>query len=109
MRKLLPLQNQESVSLSPLRNINQKVIGGITNGRYGFYLRLKMTFCGIIWNQFLIFLPVKLCLQAEVTYLGRLHHENIIKLVGYCAESDSKILVYEYMPGGSLANHLFSK
>ncbi|XP_020086360.1 probable serine/threonine-protein kinase PBL18 isoform X2 [Ananas comosus] len=45
--------------------------------------------------------------QAEVTYLGRLHHENIIKLVGYCAESDSKILVYEYMPGGSLANHLF--
>ncbi|KAF0907594.1 hypothetical protein E2562_018400 [Oryza meyeriana var. granulata] len=45
---------------------------------------------------------------AEVTYLGQLHHENLVKLVGYCSDSDSnKLLVYEYMLRGSLENHLF--
>ncbi|XP_021901056.1 probable serine/threonine-protein kinase PBL3 isoform X2 [Carica papaya] len=44
---------------------------------------------------------------AEVNYLGQLHHENLVKLIGYCAESENKLLVYEYMPKGSLENHLF--
>lgn len=47
---------------------------------------------------------------TEVTYLGDLHHENLVKLVGYCSDSDSnKLLVYEYMPRGSLENHLFPR
>ena len=47
---------------------------------------------------------------TEVTYLGDLHHENLVKLVGYCSDSDSnKLLVYEYMPRGSLENHLFRR
>ncbi|KAK8513406.1 hypothetical protein V6N13_002150 [Hibiscus sabdariffa] len=46
---------------------------------------------------------------AEVSYLGQLHHENLVKLIGYCAESDNKLLVYEFMPKGSLENHLFRK
>ncbi|KQK14560.1 probable serine/threonine-protein kinase PBL18 [Brachypodium distachyon] len=47
---------------------------------------------------------------AEVTYLGQLHHENLVKLVGYCSDSDSnKLLVYEYMLRGSLENHLFRR
>jgi len=45
--------------------------------------------------------------QAEVNYLGQLHHENLVKLIGYCSESDNRLLVYEYMPKGSLENHLF--
>lgn len=44
---------------------------------------------------------------AEVNYLGQLHHENLVKLVGYCFESENRLLVYEYMPKGSLENHLF--
>ncbi|KAG6470607.1 hypothetical protein ZIOFF_071682 [Zingiber officinale] len=44
---------------------------------------------------------------AEVTYLSQLHHENLVKLIGYCSELDSKLLVYEYMQKGSLENHLF--
>lgn len=47
------------------------------------------------------------CLQTEVTYLGQLHHPNLVKLVGYCSEGDNRLLVYEYMPKGSLENHLF--
>ncbi|GLT44729.1 hypothetical protein SLA2020_186110 [Shorea laevis] len=46
---------------------------------------------------------------AEVNYLGQLRHENLVKLIGYCAESDNRLLVYEYMPKGSLENHLFRK
>lgn len=46
---------------------------------------------------------------AEVNYLGQLHHENLVKLIGYCCESDNRLLVYEFMPKGSLENHLFRK
>jgi serine/threonine protein kinase len=47
---------------------------------------------------------------AEVTYLSQLHHANLVKLVGYCADSGSnKLLVYEYMLRGSLENHLFRR
>ncbi|XP_010906943.1 probable serine/threonine-protein kinase PBL3 isoform X1 [Elaeis guineensis] len=46
---------------------------------------------------------------TEVTYLGELRHENLVKLIGYCSESDNKLLVYEYMQRGSLENHLFKR
>jgi interleukin-1 receptor-associated kinase 4 len=46
---------------------------------------------------------------AEVNYLGQLRHENLVKLIGYCIESDKRLLVYEFMPKGSLENHLFRK
>jgi serine/threonine protein kinase len=47
---------------------------------------------------------------AEVTYLGQLHHANLVTLVGYCADSGAnKLLVYEYMMRGSLENHLFRR
>ncbi|KAK8550716.1 hypothetical protein V6N13_119223 [Hibiscus sabdariffa] len=46
---------------------------------------------------------------AEVNYLGQLHHENLVKLIGYCAEAENRLLVYEFMPKGSLENHLFGK
>ncbi|KAL2515893.1 Protein kinase 2B [Forsythia ovata] len=46
---------------------------------------------------------------SEVNYLGRLHHPNLVKLIGYCLEGESRILVYEFMPKGSLENHLFRR
>uniref|UniRef100_A0A251S992 Putative tyrosine-protein kinase, non-receptor Jak1 n=1 Tax=Helianthus annuus TaxID=4232 RepID=A0A251S992_HELAN len=49
------------------------------------------------------------CLQTEVTYLSQLHHPNLVKLIGYCSEGHNRLLVYEYMPKGSLENHLFRK
>lgn len=47
--------------------------------------------------------------HTEVSYLGMLRHENLVRLIGYCSESDNKLLVYEYMAKGSLENHLFRK
>ncbi|XP_042517374.1 calcium/calmodulin-regulated receptor-like kinase 1 [Macadamia integrifolia] len=46
--------------------------------------------------------------QAEVMLLGRLHHRNLVNLVGYCAEKGQHMLVYVYMSNGSLASHLYS-
>uniref|UniRef100_A0A0E0BA99 non-specific serine/threonine protein kinase n=1 Tax=Oryza glumipatula TaxID=40148 RepID=A0A0E0BA99_9ORYZ len=46
---------------------------------------------------------------TEVDYLGQLHHENLVKLIGYCSDGDNRLLVYEYMPKGSLENHLFRR
>lgn len=46
--------------------------------------------------------------QNEVTLLGRLHHRNLVNLLGYCAEKGHRILIYVYMSHGSLAAHLYS-
>ncbi|KAL5972840.1 Calcium/calmodulin-regulated receptor-like kinase 1 [Asimina triloba] len=45
--------------------------------------------------------------QTEVLLLGRLHHRNLVNLVGYCAEKGQHMLVYVYMSNGSLASHLY--
>ena len=36
-------------------------------------------------------------------------HPNLVKLIGFCAENEQRLLVYEYMPLGSLENHLHGK
>ncbi|GJU51766.1 probable serine/threonine-protein kinase PBL3 [Tanacetum coccineum] len=46
---------------------------------------------------------------TEVTYRGQLHHPNLVKLIGYCTEGDKRLLVYEFLPKGSLENHLFGR
>ncbi|XP_047311487.1 probable serine/threonine-protein kinase PIX13 [Impatiens glandulifera] len=47
--------------------------------------------------------------QAEVNFLGRLSHPNLVKLLGYCWEEKELLLVYEFMQRGSLENHLFRR
>ncbi|KAE9615762.1 hypothetical protein Lal_00017319 [Lupinus albus] len=44
---------------------------------------------------------------AEVTIIARMHHLNLVRLWGFCAEKGQRILVYEYIPGGSLDKYLF--
>ncbi|PIA43046.1 hypothetical protein AQUCO_02000474v1 [Aquilegia coerulea] len=46
---------------------------------------------------------------TEVIFLGQLRHPHLVKLIGYCCEDEHRHLVYEYMPRGSLENHLFRK
>uniref|UniRef100_J3MWQ9 Protein kinase domain-containing protein n=1 Tax=Oryza brachyantha TaxID=4533 RepID=J3MWQ9_ORYBR len=43
---------------------------------------------------------------AEVQSLTKVHHRNLVSLVGYCSEKDHLALVYEYMAQGSLNDHL---
>uniref|UniRef100_A0ACD5W529 Uncharacterized protein n=1 Tax=Avena sativa TaxID=4498 RepID=A0ACD5W529_AVESA len=45
---------------------------------------------------------------SEVSTLGRIHHVNVVRLVGFCSEELRRALVYEYMPHGSLDKYIFS-
>ncbi|GFP90214.1 probable leucine-rich repeat receptor-like serine/threonine-protein kinase at5g15730 [Phtheirospermum japonicum] len=47
--------------------------------------------------------------QTEVMLLARLHHRNLVNLVGYCAEKSQYMLIYVYMIRGSLASHLYNE
>ncbi|KAF5479212.1 hypothetical protein F2P56_000056 [Juglans regia] len=46
---------------------------------------------------------------AEIDLLGHLSHPNLVRLIGFCIEDDQRLLVYEFMPRGSLENHLFRR
>ncbi|TYJ20380.1 hypothetical protein E1A91_A09G260600v1 [Gossypium mustelinum] len=44
---------------------------------------------------------------AGVMYLSEIQHRNLVTLLGYCQEGGSQMLVYEYLPNGSMCNHLY--
>ncbi|KAF6166736.1 hypothetical protein GIB67_005612 [Kingdonia uniflora] len=46
---------------------------------------------------------------SEVKIISRVRHRNLVQLLGWCHERGELILVYEYMPNGSLDAHLFGK
>ncbi|RDX97671.1 Rust resistance kinase Lr10, partial [Mucuna pruriens] len=46
---------------------------------------------------------------SEVATIGRIHHMNVVRLIGYCVEGKKRALVYEYMPNSSLDKYIFSK
>ncbi|KAM0864911.1 hypothetical protein ACQ4PT_043625 [Festuca glaucescens] len=46
---------------------------------------------------------------AEVVSIGRVRHRNIVQLLGYCRRKGELLLVYEYMPNGSLDNWLYDQ
>uniref|UniRef100_A0A0D9UZ86 non-specific serine/threonine protein kinase n=1 Tax=Leersia perrieri TaxID=77586 RepID=A0A0D9UZ86_9ORYZ len=43
---------------------------------------------------------------VEVLMLSLLHHPNLVELYGYCVDGDQRLLIYEYMPLGSLEDRL---
>ncbi|TYI85946.1 hypothetical protein E1A91_D04G033000v1 [Gossypium mustelinum] len=47
--------------------------------------------------------------RTEMTAIGRNNHRNLVRLLGFCVEGSRKLLVYEYMSNGSLADFLFNR
>ena len=45
---------------------------------------------------------------SEVATIGRIHHMNVVKLIGFCAKGPKRALIYEFMPNGSLDKYIFS-
>ncbi|XP_058724650.1 rust resistance kinase Lr10-like isoform X2 [Vicia villosa] len=46
---------------------------------------------------------------SEVATIGRIHHLNVVQLIGFCAEGSKRALVYDFMSNGSLDKFIFSK
>ena len=44
----------------------------------------------------------------EVRTMGRIHHVNVVRLVGFCADGFSRALIYEFLPNESLEKFIFS-
>uniref|UniRef100_A0A453MIY3 Protein kinase domain-containing protein n=1 Tax=Aegilops tauschii subsp. strangulata TaxID=200361 RepID=A0A453MIY3_AEGTS len=43
---------------------------------------------------------------AEAQVLSRIHHKNLVSMIGYCKDGEQMALVYEYMPEGTLQEHI---
>ncbi|XP_024517882.1 proline-rich receptor-like protein kinase PERK8 isoform X2 [Selaginella moellendorffii] len=47
--------------------------------------------------------------RAEVEIITRIHHRHLVTLVGYCISETQRLLVYEFVPNGTLEHHLHGK
>ncbi|XP_059313434.1 leucine-rich repeat receptor protein kinase HPCA1-like isoform X1 [Lycium ferocissimum] len=47
--------------------------------------------------------------KTEIELLSRIHHKNVVNLVGFCYEQGEQMLVYEYIPKGTLRESLSVK
>ncbi|KAG2665643.1 hypothetical protein I3760_15G017600 [Carya illinoinensis] len=45
--------------------------------------------------------------RNEMRSIGRTHHRNLVRLLGYCHDGSNRLLVYEYMSNGTLSDYLF--
>ena len=45
----------------------------------------------------------------ELGTMGRIHHVNVVRLVGFCADGVKRALIYEFLPNESLEKYIFSK
>jgi hypothetical protein len=48
-----------------------------------------------------------MCYLLQVELLSRIHHRNLVTLVGYCDEGSHQMLVYEFLHKGNLQEHLY--
>ncbi|KAM5584992.1 hypothetical protein ABKV19_004397 [Rosa sericea] len=45
----------------------------------------------------------------EVATIGRIHHVNVVRLIGFCVDRSNRALVYDFMSNGSLEKYIFSQ
>ncbi|THF99499.1 receptor protein kinase TMK1-like [Camellia sinensis] len=77
--------------------------GTVYKGRLydGTMIAVKRMESGVVsesgWDQF----------KTEIVVLSKVRHRHLVSLIGYCLDRNERLLVYEYMPQGTLSRHLF--
>ncbi|XP_021830928.1 receptor protein kinase TMK1 [Prunus avium] len=46
--------------------------------------------------------------KSEISVLTKVRHRHLVALLGYCLDGNERLLVYEYMPQGTLSRYLFN-
>ncbi|KAL1309708.1 hypothetical protein AAHE18_17G197100 [Arachis hypogaea] len=96
-------------SYKEIKNITEKFKTKLGNGGYGSVFQGKLRSGRLA--------AVKVLNEAksngqefinEVVTIGRIHHVNVVQLIGFCVEGSKRCLVYELMQNGSLEKYIFS-
>ncbi|KAL6582185.1 hypothetical protein OROMI_006199 [Orobanche minor] len=97
------LQSQSSGDHSKIPNFEGGGFGVVYKGKLhdGTKIVVKRMESGVMGtkrlNEF----------QAEIVVLTKVRHIHLVALLGYCINGNERLLVYEYMPEGTLSQHLF--
>ncbi|PRQ32534.1 putative glycerophosphodiester phosphodiesterase, protein kinase RLK-Pelle-LRK10L-2 family [Rosa chinensis] len=96
-------------SYADIKRITEQFKEKLGQGAYGTVFKGKLS------SEFLV--AVKILNNSnekgedfinEVGTMGQIHHVNVVRLVGYCADGFIRALVYEFLPNGPLQNYLSS-
>ncbi|XP_042757705.1 receptor-like protein kinase FERONIA [Lactuca sativa] len=111
---ILPDQTCQRFTLSEIQSATQNFDEALVIGRGGFGKVYKCSKIGSMHqvavkrlhsmsnqgaNEF----------ESEVKVLSKLRHGNLVSLIGYCYQEKEMVLVYEFMPNGTLEDHLLSQ
>ncbi|XXG48669.1 hypothetical protein AAC387_Pa02g3052 [Persea americana] len=118
-KKVIKLTMNSAMIGTNVRSFTYAELEEITNG---FKEELGRGSCGTVYkgiipSDSINFVAVKKLdrvakeaekeLKNEVSAIGRIHHKNLVQLLGYCHEGPNLLLIYDFMRNGSLANFLF--
>lgn len=107
--------SENMFSIQDLRKATNNFSEDSILGRGGFGVVYK----GVLGNGVLV--AVKRCVldmlsmkgvaefKAEIGLIGKARHRHLVSLLGYCEHERERLLVYEYIPEGTLAQHLFDR
>ncbi|XP_075658369.1 putative LRR receptor-like serine/threonine-protein kinase At1g67720 isoform X1 [Castanea sativa] len=94
------------ITLSDLEEATQNFSKKIGSGSFGSVYYGKMKDGKEVAVKIMADLSSQGQFVTEVALLSRIHHRNLVPLIGYCEEEHQRILVYEYMHNGTLRDHI---
>ncbi|XP_057950425.1 rust resistance kinase Lr10-like isoform X2 [Malania oleifera] len=97
-------------SYADIKRITQQFKDKLGKGGYGTVFKGKLS------NEILVAVKILNVAKGngddflnEVGTMGRIHHVNVVRLVGFCADGFRRALVYEFLPNESLEKFIFSE
>uniref|UniRef100_A0A0E0FIM7 non-specific serine/threonine protein kinase n=1 Tax=Oryza nivara TaxID=4536 RepID=A0A0E0FIM7_ORYNI len=96
-------------SYAEVKNTTKKFSEKLGEGGFGSVFKGTLPGCSVVAVKKLkCVVQVEKQFRSEVQTIGMIQQINLVRLLGFCAEERKRLLVYEYMPNGSLSSHLFS-
>ncbi|KAM0987727.1 hypothetical protein ACFX2I_011751 [Malus domestica] len=99
--EFLPTGGPKRFSYAELKAATKDLSNLIGKGGFGDVYKCVLT------DQRVVAVKCLKHVWAEVTIIAQMHHLNLVRLWGFYAEKGQRILVYEYVPNGSLDKYLF--